>query len=581
MRQVPSFTAVVMGAALAFASCKSNDITATTNTISIGQQCIASGSDSGTSGGCAGSAVCSVNYCRTACTSDDNCGTGGVCLSGSGGNGCRVEMKEGHCATTNDCTAGLVCAADKSCRNVCVAGTPCSIAGDVCTDGACYGPSSSGMDGGGVQDATGIDATALDATVPDGAAAQEGGSLDSGITLNPCPAAQEQFGFTAQGDSNSNFTSGVGVRTADQLLIFSGYSGPPVSGFDSGGASTVNLVFMQAFDPVTGKKLGPAVPLFRGPDSGPLYVLDVSISPLGQIALAFAGSASNYFAGTYVTLISPASGGDAAALPQVGQTVSLAPANEGNLRPQIIWSAASQTFAVSWVDLSAGNVKVAELLSDGRPGGGPGGVVPTPGLYGNVNGSVGTAGSFSGIGYIAVGLSLPYLTILDSAGSQVGSSIQLEASSQSAWTAVAGSTQGFVALYDNGSAGAVAFVSTSADGGAAGGSGDGGDAGPLPGFVLPGALRPVDARAISDETGGAGGVGAVVATTDTVTFFYVNPDGLSLAHSNSLFGQGVGYQASRTVGSGFVTLSNFRGLFAASLYDATKHATMAVASGCK
>ncbi|MDP9001331.1 MAG: hypothetical protein M3O46_14615 [Myxococcota bacterium] len=94
MRQVPSFAAVVMGAALAFASCKSNDITATTNTISIGQQCIASGSDSGTSGGCAGSAVCSVNYCRTACTSDENCGTGGVCLSGSGGNGCRVEMKE-------------------------------------------------------------------------------------------------------------------------------------------------------------------------------------------------------------------------------------------------------------------------------------------------------------------------------------------------------------------------------------------------------------------------------------------------------------------------------------------------------
>src|SRR5580658_2463717 len=106
---------------------------------------------------------------------------------------------------------------------------------------------------------------------------------DATVETNACLSAQTQFGSTAQGDSNPNFTSGVGVRTATQLLIFSGYAG----GGDAGDAGTDNLVYVQAFDPTTANSLGPAQPLFAAPTGAGFVLESASVAPTGEIALAF------------------------------------------------------------------------------------------------------------------------------------------------------------------------------------------------------------------------------------------------------------------------------------------------------
>ena len=618
--------AVALALAVGISSCNNSSAAALDQACSINTDCNSP-------------LICAFARCHQACRESRDCSSGERCVKSGTSGVCQLPT-ESKCGASTTCQSGQVCGTDQECRTQCSASVTCS-GTDICatigTVSACYvtsnstdeivligagilaldgaviadgsagtadasGTGSDAEGGGGSGDATmatGGDATMAtggdggDATVNPGADGAMGGETsgggpgDSATVFNPCPAAQEQFGFVAQGDVNPNYTSGVGVRTATQLLIFSGYTGAPVGGVDAGDAGSVDLVFVQAFDPATAKDLGPAAPLFRGPSEGAgngLYLLDVAIAPSGQIALAFAlYSGGGYFGGLYVTFLASSSGDAGAAVLQVGQTVRLSQSRP--LRPQIVWSEASGTFVVSWVDRSANNLQVAELLQDGRPANGAAGVVPTAGLLADTNGSVGTSGKLVGIGYAGAGANRrPYLTILDGTGSQVGSPIQLAApSTTTGWVAIAGTAQGFVTLYDDGAAGAVAFVATSPDGGIAG-SGDAGDAG-LPGFVLPGGLRPVDARAISDDSGGGGGVGALVATPNTVTFVYVTADGLGVAQHTSLFGQGVARQATSTnsgsVYGGFVTLSNYRGLFGASLYDDNKHATQMVASGCQ
>jgi hypothetical protein len=65
-------------------------------------------------------------------------------------------------------------------------------------------------------------ASSSDAT-SDSSSIGEGGA---GTDANPCPNPQTTFGFTGQGDSNPNFTSGVGALGTNLMYIFSGYIGP-------------------------------------------------------------------------------------------------------------------------------------------------------------------------------------------------------------------------------------------------------------------------------------------------------------------------------------------------------------------
>jgi hypothetical protein len=382
------------------------------------------------------------------------------------------------------------------------------------------------------------------------------------------------FGRAAQGDSTPNFTSGVGVRTATELLVFDGYVGAPVSGFDAGDGGSVNFVYKQAFDPVTSQNKGPATPLFPAPDGAGFTLEDVSIAPSGQIALGF-----NYggFQGVrggaggtlYAAFLSPSVG----AAPVILQLESAAIWGQ----PHVIWSAAGQEFVFSWMYVRPGfgySTRVAKFLPDGRGAGGNSDIVPTVagggvsigGGAGSYSGAAGTSGSLLGVAYYD---NSPYLTVLDALGNQVGSSVRLSNGTSTGWLAAAGTPQGFVTFFDVGGGASEVFVPISTDGGVPSPT----DAGALSGFTFPGPLSEQDVRAVSDDNGGPGGVGAVLFSTGGASFAYVNADGLTHL--------GLGSAISHTYAAGdFVTISNYRGSFAISLYSAANQSTQLAASGC-
>lgn len=122
-----------------FVACKTNNVSSTTNQ-ALGAQC-------GGGAECGSNLVCVLGYCRQPCTTNSDCGSGGVCLSGgSDGDGCRLP-DETNCPSTA-CPSGLTCAHDGTCRNACSTSVPCSIPDDVCDQGACSAGTSP-MDSGG------------------------------------------------------------------------------------------------------------------------------------------------------------------------------------------------------------------------------------------------------------------------------------------------------------------------------------------------------------------------------------------------------------------------------------------------
>jgi len=158
-------------------------------------------------------------------------------------------------------------------------------------------------------------------------------------------------------------------------------------------------------------------------------------------------------------------------------------------------------------------------------------------------------------------------------GDAVGAPTTL-ASSTAYWVAATGTPQGFIAFYDNRAGVAELFLPTSPDAGVLSPpNSDGGDAGSYAGFTFSGNAVANTARAISDDTGGAGGAGVAVLFPDGASFAYVNADGLT--HT------GLGTVISNTYAAGdMVTLSNFRGSFVVSLHSTASTSTRAVASGC-
>jgi hypothetical protein len=410
------------------------------------------------------------------------------------------------------------------------------------------------------------------------------------------------------------------VRTATQLLVFSGYNGPDPSadGGAGGGGGNVNLIYWQAFNPTTAKSVGPAQPLGLTDSTslGYIYLYDVSIAPTGEIAVLYThidlvnvighGQGAD---GLSVAFLAPTAEAGSSG-PQVQQNVQIESAQVSTPavlnasfqgQPHAIWSTFSNAFVFSWT-YKAAYARVRKFLANGSAAGGDTNTVPTNDVDTTAyeSGSVGTSGALIGVALQVGGIGRPgdSLTLLDALGNEVGSSLQIDDSraGRSAnsggngggyyyWVATAGTARGFV-YFSGTSPVSEYFVPTTADGGVAAVS-DGGIAtlvggAALPGFSVTGTEPAVIGRAISDDTGGPGGVGAVLLYADGADFIYVNADGVTHVGPTTVISHAFGSQAEvNAFGSeGEVAITEFGGSFGISLYSATEHLTRMAASGC-
>jgi hypothetical protein len=433
-----------------------------------------------------------------------------------------------------------------------------------------------------------------------GGSAGVGGSGNSGGhggaaggAVSACPGApQTNFKYSAKGDSNPYFTSSVGVRTANQFLIFSGYAGPAPSGYDAGtnsadagaGPATANIIYLQTFDAVTGTKTGPAAPLLQAANGASFYVYDVAIAPTGEIVLLHASSQlqSDWNDTLYASFFSPTSSGSGV---QLVRTVQVESAPLGNAHAS--WSVANHAFVLSWKYITTNwFLAVKKFNLDGTHAGGDTSVVPTPFGYQNdpntKEGFTGSSGSLLGVASTDPSTGLPILTALDSSGNQVGSFTELSTSlTVDSWITVAGTASGFVTFFTSGgTTGYETFAPTSGDGGVPGTPipvVDGGEAGlttPIGGSSFSFPSTASFGQAINDDTGGAGGIGLVLLDVDGANFFYVNADGVQHQVIDGLISAAAGSQ---------VSITNYHGSFGVTLFpsSATDNSTQIVGSTCK
>ncbi|HLK41313.1 MAG TPA: hypothetical protein VKU41_31395 [Polyangiaceae bacterium] len=599
--------AVGAAAAVAVASCSSSGSAGLDQTCSINSDCN-------------GNLICAFGRCHNECKQSRDCATGERCVL-SGTTGVCQLPEEATCAKTS-CQVGQVCGNDQQCRTTCMSTSDCTM-GDFCLAGsgtmsACYSPGNAadqpaliaagdiGVDGAVLGDgAAGMPHSDASSGSPEGGSASpESGSgspdatVDAGMDApagNSCPSAQTQFGNMATGDSNPNFTGGVGARTATSVLAFSGYAGPAAGGVDGG--ANVGLIYVQAFDPGTGTEQGPAAPLFQvknlnttGHDAPLTISLYASaIAPSGEVVLVY--GVRFYLGGAYdetdmfAAFLSPSADGGAggeggAAGLQLARNVLLETAQYQGYQPQAIWAPPSQSFVLSWTYYTSQvwAVRLKKFLRSGLAAGGDTDIVPTNDPAGSVysnreNGSAGVSGNAFGVAYTSgnPATAVPWFTLLDSVSNPIGPTVNVSSTSGN-WVAVGGTAQGFTYFYDDNANSTVqeAFL-TAGDAGVVGGPMDGGDAG-FPGFRFTGAPRAVSGRAIDDDQG-KGGVGLVLLNPTDVAFAYVNVDGMGHQGPISVFPHNY-------VSGDMASMTNLGGSFVVSLWDQNGHSTRVAASGC-
>ena len=568
---------------------------------------------------CASSLLCKFGSCHQSCTSSLDCASGRHCVTVNGVAVCQMPS-ESACGTGGTCAAGLACrTVDNTCRSACTSSAGCltsqTCTGTVCVDNTelahndgSAGAGGAGGAGGGADARSAGDGAAagsgdagIDAPAPgvDGAATGSGGSAGStgdggpidraggaigtggttgsgGQTGNSCPSPQTQFGNVAQGETNNNFQSGLGVRTADEMLIFDGYLGPDpmAAAADAASPSQVYYVYVQAFDPVTGNSNGPAEPFFKAGDSNTnaITLETAAIAPTGEIILLYYVPAI----GTSAAFLSKSTTDAGVAGLQVNRIIQVEVAGLGN-QPDCIWSVASKAFVCSWQYVAAAGkvVRMRKFLPDGRSAGGDTDEVPTDRTDNRVqdtaNNDVGASGNLSGVGYLVYAYAYPKLTVMDKLGNQVGSTITLQQTPASAkWLTVAGTSAGFVTFYDQAGV-AETLVPVDSSGNVA--AATGADAGVLPGFHFTGTKTAEYGRAINDDVGGVGGVGLALLFDEGVSFAYVEADGLKHEGPSSMI--------PHSYASGDqMNITNFAGSFGVSLYSAAAHSTQMAATGC-
>jgi hypothetical protein len=551
--------------------------------------------------------VCAFGRCHDACTSTRDCASGERCVV-SGSTGVCELPQERACSGTVPCPPSLLCATDGQCRSPCLDSNQCA-SGQVCEAqplslaGACFDPSEvdggigdAGGDGSNRGREGGADGGSLDGASGDGGGGRDSsadgsqGVADTGL-VNPCVSAQTQFGFTATGDSNPAFTSGVGVRSATRLIIYSSYAGSAPTGFDAGAADAgpANVVYEQAFDPTTANSLGPARPLFQVGGGKGFVVLAAAVAPSGQVALLYGYNGFyDYYEGSpeqqlWAAFVDGAPDAGTTGL----QLVQLESAQVFG-QPHAIWSGVAQAFVFSWVypdgvALGVWHVKLKKFLPDGHSAGGDTDLVPTDDPSGNIVradsnandlGGVGVSGTnVFGVSYLNTSQNQPYLTLLDPLGNELGKPLwvgTVPGPATGYWVTVAGASDGLAYLYDAPTGVVEAFVPVAADGGVSSPA----DGGAFAGFTFPGSRHAIVAHGIGDDpTSGGGGAGLVVLYPDEVDFAYVNAGGLTHVGPSSVISHAY-------AGGDLVSGMNFAGSFGVSLYESATHATQMAASGC-
>jgi hypothetical protein len=541
---------------------------------------------------CTGQEICAFGRCHEQCATSKDC-MGATCLPEIGGNVCELP-EEIKCSSTLPCVTGLTCA-DDTCRTPCsqgiIAGAPggcleaqtcTAVPGSkvlVCIDNK--GGGSGKGDGGGTGKGDGGSGGNSDATMSDAKGDGSKGDEGTGGDGNPCADPQLTFGNVGQGDSNANFTSGVGARTATDLYIFSGYAGPDPAG--DGGGPTVGFVYVQAFDATTAKSKGPAKEFFPAPgdkSNVTLFVTAAAIAPTGQIALVTRDNNSSLF----VTFLDAASDGGVAGL-QVLQSVLLSTAGYYSVPEHVIWSNATQSFVVSWEQANDIESVAKFTATGGQAAGGIASVTTddgtTTGEPNNSGGaSAGQSGNLLGIAWRSGVQNSIAITAYNALGDQVGSYAYLASfpgGNGPIADTLSATAEGFVGAYTYNQITKGVFVPSSVfvpDGGIA-------DAGAFPTFTIPGS-NALQLRAVSDGagTGGAGGVGVAQMLESSTSFAYVHADGVTFDGPVTVFGNGANAYSNSEV-----AVTNVNGSFVVTLFSPMGSgrvlATEIAASGCQ
>jgi hypothetical protein len=592
---------------------------------------------------CASGLTCTFGRCHTTCVTSQDCPAGATCVkSADNVTVCQLPA-EAACINDSGCPLPLVCGIDQNCRGTCTTAAQCP-SGQKCAnqnvcadpaqvdgnndlilkhDGGGVGTGGAGgrLDGGAAGDSGGGNAS-------DGARAGEAGGLDvvdvvagdsgSGDGVIDAPTsgsggdaasgagggaggsaggggsgggggagggscvgqAPTRFGHVATGDSNPNYTSGIGVRTATDFVVFSGYVGPSPLAID-GGVATVHRIDVQHFDPTTGASKGKPTPfpVASGDGSG-LYVNGAAVAPTGEIAIIYSAATTAGLIkwGVYLAFLDKD-----LALQQTTQLVALGLDKYAD-QAHVQWLNGKFVASAVVNNPSTATIKMAKFGADGSnsgstsaiPSDDPSGFVST---YNNGQSEVAYSGGLYASTFFSIGL-LPYLTILDTLGAEVGSPVKLPSAlsfsgySAGSFASVAGTANGFVAVY-NGTSAANAnsllatFVSNSAPV-------DAGTVAVGSTVAFPGGFGYGGNWSARGSSDGIGAGFAVLYPDGSVNFIYFGGNGVLGASPQSVL-----QQASTAAAGDEVQMTNYGGNFAVSLYSSGEHLTRMVASSCQ
>jgi hypothetical protein len=439
---------------------------------------------------------------------------------------------------------------------------------------------SAGADGGADAPTTGIDAPAsgVDA-IATGGGGSTGSKVDgspptAGASGNTCAPGQtpSNFGLVATSDSDPKYTSGVGVLTATEFLVFNAYYGPAST--DGGTGANVNRIDVQHFDPITRASKTKSTPLLMAPGDSGIYINGAALAPTGEIAIIYSAYSGGW--GVYLAFLDK----------NLGLTLTTLFVSVGSDHYQdqsyVQWLN-GQFVASSIVYTGNFTMKLGKFGADGSnpqltrviPTDDPSGYVTN---YNPAEGQVAFSGGTFAIAYFSLLGQLPHLTFVDASdpfSAEVASPVTLPSADQgtSGFFAVAGTSQGFVTVYNGTSslnAGSLlaTFVSNSA-------SGDAGvPVGATHSFL--GGRGYAGYWSADGRSDGTGAGFAVLYPDGSVSFLYFNADGST--HSSPQIAM---YQPNLASNGDEVKLTNFGGTFAVSLYSSAEHLTRMVASICK